>query len=779
MKVILSFLILFISFLSEAKDRTVPSAARRSYDRLSAQFLPLSADPIGVSPIENVALRRDAAIFTLLTGKIYRLPKINDSVHALLFLGKGTVTITPSTEIEKKQLERFYEDGLFPLEIKSLYLLFTDSTYQEISRRCVFSDMPPSSEVLSAVKQSMKVVTYKENDEIDHDLLRPFLFNDSPEMFYSLFASSGDKAYFFEIDPFDEEEVSFGTINSTRIAFSAGGARETILQFHRQHEYSRGPTVVNDPKPEIDITAYTLDNRIASDLQMTTRAQISFTAEHEGRKWIMMSLYHRIVIDSITLPDGRKCDFVRNNESGIFWLYDSGGFSKGKSYTITCHTHGEVIEKDEGWYSLRSSIGWYPRSVTGLDKATFDLRFTFPSRYQLASIGKKISSATEGDNTISEWKLAVPGRNASFIIGVFKEYSVTPDSIPPVTVLVSAAHDAEVRNYLAVRGLMSGKNMDQQVAGDIENSIKFFQHVYGPSSVDQFYAAEIPGNHGEAFPGLVHLSWITFQNTGTDGSQQTFRAHEVAHQWWAAGVDFSTYHDQWISEGFATYSGLWYMQMVIRDNEKFFDQIREYKELILTNRKYLFGSGQEAGPIWLGYRTSSSTTAGDYNLIIYRKGAWVLHMLRNMGLELKTMKEDIFQNLMKDFYQTYKGRSATTDDFRKMTEKHFKIPMDWFFKQWVYNTEVPTYNILYKLEELENGKFKVKCTVKQTNVPDDFQMYVPFLIDFGEKRFARLRYLIKGPVTEFEFPVLPLKPEGIKFNDLESVLCEIDDEDWD
>jgi len=63
-----------------------------------------------------------------------------------------------------------------------------------------------------------------------------------------------------------------------------------------------------------------------------------------------------------------------------------------------------------------------------------------------------------------------------------------------------------------------------------------------------------------------------------------------------------------LSEGFAEYSGLWYLQAAKNDNELFFDILNEWKSDILNVRDYIFGSGQEAGPIWLGYRTSSSNT---------------------------------------------------------------------------------------------------------------------------------------------------------------------------
>ena len=101
-------------------------------------------------------------------------------------------------------------------------------------------------------------------------------------------------------------------------------------------------------------------------------------------------------------------------------------------------------------------------------------------------------------------------------------------------------------------------------------------------------------------------------------------------------------------------------------NEDYFDILDEWKENILSNRKYLIGEGQKAGPIWLRYRNSSSETEGDYSLIVYEKGAWVIHMIRNMLLDLKTMKEEKFEAMMKEFFEKYFGKKASTDDFKNL-----------------------------------------------------------------------------------------------------------------
>ena len=256
------------------------------------------------------------------------------------------------------------------------------------------------------------------------------------------------------------------------------------------------------------------------------------------------------------------------------------------------------------------------------------------------------------------------------------------------------------------------------------------------------------------------------------GEDEIFRAHEVAHQWWGITVGYKTYHDQWLSEAFAEYAGLWYMQWIKKDNKRFFQILDEWKNDILSNRKYILGSGAEAGPIWLGYRTSSSKTEGDYLLIVYKKGAYVLHMLRNMLVDLKTMNEDRFTNMLHDFFDTYKGKDASTNDFKRIVERHCGENMDWFFDQWIYGTDIPTYKFSYYISETPDGKYLIDFRIVQEDVPDDFKMYVPLTIKFKGDQFARLRITIDEPVKEFSLPS-PLKPEKIIFNDFNSVLAKV------
>ena len=152
-------------------------------------------------------------------------------------------------------------------------------------------------------------------------------------------------------------------------------------------------------------------------------------------------------------------------------------------------------------------------------------------------------------------------------------------------------------------------------------------------------------------------------------------------------------------------------------------------------------------------------------------------MLRILLLDLKTMSEDRFTETMRDFYHTYAGKRASTEDFRRMVEQHTGQDMGWFFDQWVYGIGVPTYKVAWKAEQAGDN-WQVKLRVEQERVPPDFLAYVPVTVDLGENRFARVRVKVTGARSEIDLPLLPAKPKEVKVNDFEGVLAEVKQVAW-
>jgi aminopeptidase N len=101
--------------------------------------------------------------------------------------------------------------------------------------------------------------------------------------------------------------------------------------------------------------------------------------------------------------------------------------------------------------------------------------------------------------------------------------------------------------------------------------------------------------------------------------------------------------------------------------------------------------------------------------------------------------------------------------------------MKWFFRQWVYGNQLPTYRLAYDYTPADSNQWTITCRISTEGVDDDFKMFVPLEITFENNRKAYLRLLVDKPEMSFTLPVVEHKPRKLKLNPFESVLAEIKD----
>ncbi len=177
-------------------------------------------------------------------------------------------------------------------------------------------------------------------------------------------------------------------------------------------------------------------------------------------------------------------------------------------------------------------------------------------------------------------------------------------------------------------------------------------------------------------------------------------------------VGWASYHDQWLSEGFAEFSAGLFVQNAFgpgwhKDWIEFWDRLRQR-----VLEKNNFGiAPNDAGPLWMGKRLISPHTLNAYQNVTYPKGAYVLEMLRSLMYSPED-KDKEFIAMMHDFVDTYRDRPACTESFKAIAEKHMTKTMDlkgdhklnWFFDEWVYGTQVPRYHFDYQVTPADGGK---------------------------------------------------------------------------
>jgi Peptidase family M1 domain len=737
-----------------------------SYDDRYAEVMGLAGDRGQVAEVNNLVLTRDAARFTLASGRLYFLTPVGGRTIGAVFQGQGSFAFTPPSTMERDRLVRFEKTDSLDVPVSSFVFLFTDTTLVELQSKLTVNPSLQPGDLHARIKTALDDLADQDSRSFHPDLMADFLNGDASGLFYAQVIRSGGGPLMFMINPNEVEGVTLRAKVSRR---GWGRRPEIICRFPARGQV-RGRWTKGDRSRQADIQKYTLDVSLpptgVGELAFSAQAKLEIVADTAVGPWVVFDLFEKLKVDSARWEGGELATVFRGKDSDLLWVRLDRQIRPGDVRTLNLYYRGDLIDRYGDFFLIKSSAAWYPRSLEGRSLAHFDLTFNTGESYRLASVGDRVDSSKAGRTVRTRWVTQGPIRNASFNLGLFGDYTVKQSGAPAVTVMMSEeAH----RKF----GGVQQSKMRETVGEDVSKSLLFFQNMYGPAPALHFYATETPTFDGEAFPGMIALSWATFTRTDDRGDDEVFRAHEVAHQWWGIGVDFLSYHDQWLSEGFADFSGLWYLQTARHDNKRYFDILHRWRDGILMRK-------QEPGPIALGYRVASvkDEDVDDYQTVVYHKGAWTLHMLRLLMIDLKTMNEDRFRETMQDYYRTYAGGRASTEDFRKVVERHIGSDMKWFFDQWVYSAAIPTYRVSYRTQPAEGGQFRVRLRVVQENVPADFQMYVPVTLDLGKDRVARLRVKVRGPRSEIDLPLMPAEPKNVRFNDLDGVLAEVKTVAW-
>ena len=307
-------------------------------------------------------------------------------------------------------------------------------------------------------------------------------------------------------------------------------------------------------------------------------------------------------------------------------------------------------------------------------------------------------------------------------------------------------------------GSMSTTQMADSAIADAENSTRIYNAYFGKMPFTRIAMTQQPaGNFGQAWPTLVYMPFTAFMDStqrwlasgsirmATADFFQYVGPHEVAHQWWGHAVGWKSYRDQWMSEGFAEFSTSLYVQ-ITRGNEKFKDFWETQRQRIIQSRPQTMDrKPYTVGPVTQGYRLNSSKTGRIFQFLAYPKGAYILHMIRMMMYDQRGGGDKKFIAMMSDFIKTHFNKDVSTEDFKRIVEKHMTPQMDidenkrmdWFFNQWVYGVDVPAYRMEYSMSTSGDGKAIVNATITQSGVSKDFVMLVPVYADFG-KGWVRL-----------------------------------------
>jgi hypothetical protein len=750
--------------------------------------------------VNNLVLHRDAATFTFSRGDIAFYGEVNGKVTGAVFKGAGHIHLTPPTPQERHNLQILNKSEEFDEDFDQVVLRFTDATAAELHKDAA-GKSEPNSEYAKAAQDLHNFVRIKLKENLDLRILEDVLSPAQGGYFLAAIRGKKNSHLFFTVDPrgvpeVEPEEVALLNWNDW------GGTYLTA--FHAATDAARGGGKGNERNESCRIDNESLDVSIERNGFLTGLATVQLVAEREGVAVAPLALYPTLRVSRVETEKGEPLDFVqeKKDEDADFGVVLAQPLKRGESITLKISYGGKDVVRNEGgqnYYPIARE-SWYPNSSSGLgDYASYHMFFHVPKGLELIATGTKVNESNDGKITTTEWKTDVPLAVVGFNLGKFKMKEakvagklgddLTIDAYANLTLpdsfsQINHADDLpgssmQDRPQEAALGTLDttqtlAMQLSQgEVAARIYTSY-FGQLPFARVALTQQYAC----NYGQSWPMLVYLPICGF----LDQTQQHFlglrpedmywkvvTAHEVAHQWWGQTVGFRSYRDQWMSEGFADESSSIFLQATRPKPDEFLEFWKEQRKLITEKNKMGFRP-IDVGPVTMGFRLSTEKAGFDiYQDLVYPKGAYILHMVRMM-MWTPQEGDKRFEEMMHDFLKSYWLKAATTEDFKAMVEKHMSPlmdldgnhKMDWFFNEYVYGTDLPTYH--FEGQVTQNGDANsLHFKLTQSGVPASFRMLVPIYLEFGDGKIIRLGAISIVGDSDVEKTVpLPKLPSPVK-----------------
>ena len=753
--------------------------------------------PLKTWRVENVVLKRDTGTLTLRDGTVSFLPPVLGRTAVGVFTGDGHFHMDPVLAMEKAHLELITGARAVDEDFESVLLAFTDGTFEEITRQA--QAVEPSAKDGAALRDFHHELRHRTEEprsmteemfagesvpNVEAGLLAE-LYNPKYAGSFSAYIHGRKHAHLrFLVDSrgaipgLSPEEVAL-------INLDPGGTEDGIWYLsHFEPEWRSGLASSSEDRRAIAVEHYRIETVLGKHDRLAAIADIRFHPLRDGDRVIDFALLPNLRVARVSM-DGKEIGFIQESrrEDGSFFAVMPEAIARGRAYTIRVEYDGNKVVRNEGRgnYAVGARTCWYPASAAFHDRATYDLLFRVPRGFTLVSVGNLVSQSRDGDFDVTEWKSDVPLAVAGFNYGEFKEKERRDEQTKYDFEAYATEEVPDYLHFAAQHMSLTPAALADSAIVDGMNAIRVYQIWFGPAPYGHLAITQQPQPFfGQSWPGLVYLPLTAFldatQRWALLGGNafrfanfiQEVTPHEVSHQWWGHMVGWASLHDQWLSEGFADFSAGLFLQMTNPKPDQYLHYLeRAQKQLVDKNQYGKRVNG--AGPLWLGLRLDTFKTEGAYNNIVYAKGAFVLHMLRYLMQDPKTGDKD-FIDMMHDFVATYTNRNASTEDFKAMVEKHMKPAwdldgngrMDWFFHEWVYQTDLPSYRLDYSLAPAEGGKVMLTATVTQSDVSAAFKMRIPVYAEF-DGHMTRLGWVpVTGSATTKEFKVkLPKKPKRV------------------
>jgi aminopeptidase N len=396
---------------------------------------------------------------------------------------------------------------------------------------------------------------------------------------------------------------------------------------------------------------------------------------------------------------------------------------------------------------------WFPSVDHPSDKATVRFTVHAPAAWEVVAngrlVGQPFPSAPDaiGPDAATRrtwiWATDVPTPTYTMVVGAAPLSTAEVGLAACGRAPASSRPDGcvEVSTWLFPESVEAASPSFERAA----DMVDFFSEVVGPYPYEKLAHVQ----SSTRFGGMENSSAIFYAERSLAAGRdiEGTVSHETAHQWFGDSVTEADWSHVWLSEGFATYFGAVYFEYA--DGP---DALRE--RMAGAEHAYL-AAGDTLRPV---LDTEATSLFDLLNSNSYSKGAWVLHMLRNVVGD-----ETFFQGI-REYYARHRDSTALTGDLRAVMEEVSGRELAWFFEQWL---ERPGYPVLRVESEAAASSGQVEVGVRQVQGEYAPRFRFPLELELrwqGGSRRERVE--ITGAEATFRFDAGPGPVEVVVDPDL-------------
>lgn len=404
-------------------------------------------------------------------------------------------------------------------------------------------------------------------------------------------------------------------------------------------------------------------------------------------------------------------------------------------FEIGNNLHGERTFFANNWPNQIRQ--WLPMLDHPYDKATGEFLVTAPSHYQVVANGLLIEELDlPGGERRTHWKQSVPISSWLYTIAVARfssHHAGTVNGIP-------------VQTWVFPQDRSAGQTLFEDTS---RRAMRFFSDQVGPYSYEKLANIQATGFTG----GTEYATAIFYGEKGVAGGRGPV-VHEIAHQWFGNSVTERDWDDVWLSEGFATYFDLLFTEHDA-GRDAFGAGLKRSRATVLQLEQKL----PDTPVIHRNLADMSKVLNG----LIYQKGGWILHMLRQ---EVGT---ETFWKAIREYYRRHQNANATTADVRAVFEQASGQPLEWFFTQWLTRPGVPKIEGSWRYDA---ARKVVEVTVTQSQAAAPFRIKVDVGITAKPGDLPRVEAIeLTGRTATRTFPI-DAAPDAVILDPATTLLME-------